>query len=178
MKRIYLILTHTGTIPSKVIRRYTKAPFSHVSISLDEDLNQMYSFGRLNPYNFIIAGFVHEGINFGTFKRFKETETNIYSLEIEDKQYEKIKTIIYDMEHSGIRYKFNNIGLIAVAFNKRVKRKNHFYCAEFLQYLFNEVGIENELPEIVRPEDFMKVDRIKLIYSGKLRDYVKRDGAF
>ncbi len=175
MKQIYLILTHTGTIPSKIIRRYTKAPFSHVSIALDKELNEMYSFGRLNPYNFIIAGFVHEGINFGTFKRFKETETNIYSLDIKDGQYEKIKQIIYNMKNSNIRYKFNNIGLIAVAFHKRVQRKNHFYCAEFLKYLFEEAKIENNLPDIVRPEDFMNIKGLKLIYSGKLREYVNRD---
>ncbi len=171
MKNIYIILTHTGTIPSKVIRRYTKAPFSHVSISLDKELNEMYSFGRLNPYNFIIAGFVHEGINFGTFKRFKETETNIYSLEIKDEQYNKIKEIINEMKNSKRKYKFNNIGLIAVAFNKRIQRKNKFYCAEFLKYLFDEVKIENNLPDIVRPEDFMKVNEMNFIYSGKLRNY-------
>ena len=172
MKKIYIILTHTGTIPSKVIRRYTKAPFSHVSISLDRELNEMYSFGRLNPYNFIIAGFVHEGLNFGTFKRFKETETNIYSLEIEDEQYEEIKRIIYNIKSSETRYKFNNMGLIAVAFHKRIQRKYKFYCAEFLKYLLDEAKVENNLPYIVRPEDFMKVDGMNLIYSGKLRDYV------
>lgn len=171
MKKIYIILTHTGTIPSKIIRSYTKAPFSHVSISLDRELNEMYSFGRLNPYNFIIAGFVHEGINFGTFKRFKEIETNIYSLEIEDEQYEKIKEIIYNMKKSDIKYKFNNMGLIAVAFHKKIQRKYKFYCAEFLKYLFEEAKIKNNLPNIVRPEDFMKVDGMNLIYSGKLRNY-------
>ena len=71
MKKIYIILTHTGTTLSKIIKNYTKDEFSHVSISLDKDLNEMYSFGRLNPYNPFWGGFVHEGINFGTFKRFK-----------------------------------------------------------------------------------------------------------
>lgn len=35
MKKIYLILTHTGTNLSKLIKNYTKDEFSHVSISLD-----------------------------------------------------------------------------------------------------------------------------------------------
>lgn len=69
MKKIYIILTHTGTMLSNIIKKYTKDEFSHVSIALDKELNRMYSFGRLNPYNAFYGGFVHEYINEGTFKR-------------------------------------------------------------------------------------------------------------
>ena len=55
MKNIYLILTYTGTVLSKIIKNYTKDEVSHVSISLDVELKQMYSFARLNPYNFLNA---------------------------------------------------------------------------------------------------------------------------
>ena len=82
MKKIYIILTYTGTILSQIVKVYTRREFSHVSISLDENLTKMYSFGRLNPYNPFSGGFVHERINQGTFKRFKNTKTKIYSLEV------------------------------------------------------------------------------------------------
>lgn len=49
--KIYIILTYTGTLLSKIIKFYTKDEFSHVSLALDIGLNKMYSFGRLNPYN-------------------------------------------------------------------------------------------------------------------------------
>ena len=38
MKKIYIILTHTGTVLSTIIKYYTKDEFSHVSIALDADL--------------------------------------------------------------------------------------------------------------------------------------------
>lgn len=89
-KKIYIVLTYTGTILSRIIRVYTKAKYCHVSLALDEDLNEMYSFGRLNPYNPFIGGFVHERINIGTFKRFKNTEALICSLELTDRQYKRL----------------------------------------------------------------------------------------
>ena len=49
MKKIYIVLTHTGTTLSKIIKTYTKDEFSHVSIALDNKLQEMYSFGRLHP---------------------------------------------------------------------------------------------------------------------------------
>ena len=79
MKKIYIVLTYTGTILSKIVKMYTRREFSHVSIALDEDLDQMYSFGRINAYNPFWAAFVQEGIDKGTFKRFKKTKTRIYS---------------------------------------------------------------------------------------------------
>lgn len=63
MKKIYIVLTHTGTNLSKIIKNWTKDEFSHVSIALDEDLDEMYSFGRLHPYNPVWAGLVHEKQN-------------------------------------------------------------------------------------------------------------------
>lgn len=72
MKKIYIVLTYTGTILSKLVKMYTKKEYSHVSIALDEDLKEMYSFGRTYAYCPFIAGFVHEEIDKGTFKRFKK----------------------------------------------------------------------------------------------------------
>ena len=98
MKQIYIILTHTGTTLSKIIKSFTKDEFSHVSISLDINLEKMYSFGRTNPYNPFWGGFVHESVNSGTFKRFKRTKALIYSLEVTDKQYEVIDRLINHMK--------------------------------------------------------------------------------
>lgn len=170
-RKIYIILTHTGTTLSKMIKKFTKDEFSHISISLDEELNEMYSFGRLNPYNPFWAGFVHEHIHSGTFKRFKSTETKIYSLEITEEEYNQIQKIIYDMKTRKERLKFNIIGLFAVAFNKRIKGKNSFYCAEFVKYALEESGVKTNLPELIRPENFKKLNNIKLIYKGKLSEY-------
>ena len=175
MKKIYLILTHTGTTLSTIIKCYTKDEFSHVSIALDKELNTMYSFGRLRPNNPFIGGFVHEGIDFGTFKRFKNTQSEIYSLEIADNKYEKIKEEIKEFESNKEKYKFNIIGLFAVSINKKIHYKDTFYCAEFVKYLFEKVKIDNNLPDIIRPQDFKKLKDIELVYSGKLKDYKKNE---
>ncbi len=115
MKRIYIILTYSGTVLSRIVKAYTGAEYSHVSIGLDENLTKMYSFGRLNPYNPFIGGFVHEGINIGTFKRFKNTQTAVYSIMISDEQYNRLNQIIHKVEATSQEYKFNFIGLVAVA---------------------------------------------------------------
>lgn len=171
MKKIYFVLTHTGTILSKIIKNYTKDEFSHVSISLDKELNKMYSFGRTNPYNPFWGGFVHEYINKGTFKRFYKTKTRIYSLEITDEQYTDLENIIYKMEANKEKYKFNILGLFAAGFQKKIGIENSFYCAEFIKYVISKANIETNLPEIVKPEHFKNIENLKEIYSGLLKNY-------
>lgn len=173
-KKIYIVLTYTGTILSKIIRVYTKKDFSHVSIALDENLEEMYSFGRLNPYNPFRGGFVKEGIDVGTFKRFNKTKSEIYSFKLTDNQYKKIKNVIKKMEKEHKIYKFNYIGLFAVAVNLKYKKDNSFYCAEFVKYLLEIAGIEMNIPEIVKPMDFKKIKNLNLEYDGLLKNYTSK----
>ena len=69
-------------------------------------------------------------------------------------------------------YKFNFIGLFLVMFHKKVNRKKAFYCAEFVKYILEKSkSIDKNLPKIVKPEDFQKIDGITLEYKGLLKTY-------
>lgn len=170
-KNIYIVLTYTGTIVSKIVKFYTRKEFSHVSIALDSELEEMYSFGRLNPYNPFSGGFVREGIDVGTFKRFKNTKSAIYSLSLSEEQYDKIKKLIQKMSKKNKLYKFNKLGLLAVAVHYKYTKENYFYCAEFVKYLLEQAGIDMDIPEIVKPMDFKELDNLHLEYEGILKDY-------
>jgi len=171
LKGIYIVLSHTGTFLSKIIKSFTKDEFSHVSISLDIDAKEMYSFGRLRAYNAFIAGFVHEYINKGTFRRFRNTRAKIYYLEVTNEEYCKVRNIIEKMKEDKEKYKFNILGLFAAGFHKKVKKRSSFYCAEFVKYVLDEAEIKTNLPDVVKPEDFKRLENLEEIYSGLLRQY-------
>ncbi len=173
MKKVYILLTYTGTILSKVIKIYTRDTYSHVSISLDQDLEKLYSFGRLNPYNPFIGGFVHEGIHHGTFKRFHKTKSILFSLEVTDKEYYEINKIIRKIDKNKENYHFNVLGLFLVMFKRKRKKKDYFYCAEFVKFILEKTCKVNNLPEIIKPDDFLMLDNKKLEYRGLLKEYKK-----
>lgn len=171
MKKIYIVLTYTGTILAKIVRLYTRKEYSHVSISLDENLDSMYSFGRYNAYNPFWGGFVQESTKFGTFKRFKKTKTKIYSLEVSDEDYDTIRRIIDEFNLNKDKYRFNLIGLICVMLNYKVKRVNCYYCAEFVKYVLDNTSIKLDMPDVVKIEDFEKINGSKIVYIGRLNKY-------
>ena len=143
MKKVYIVLTHTGTILSRIVRLLTRNQYTHASISLDINMEGMYSFGRVNPYNPFLGGFVQEGINIGTFRRFKNTKTAIYSLKVTDEEYDRLKEIIKAINTDKDIYKFNVLGLIFALFDKRYIRENRFYCSEFVRHTLEESKIRS-----------------------------------
>ena len=56
-------------------------------------------------------------------------------------------------------------------FNVKLKRDNCFYCAEFVKYIVEKENIITDLPSIVKPNDFLELDNMKLIYQGSLNKY-------
>ena len=172
MKKIYIVLTSTTTYLARIIRTYTKDKYSHSSISLDKELNQMYSFGRLNPYIPWWGGFTRESVNFGTFKRFQNAGVEVYSLTVTESQYKKMKKAIAKVQRHKKEYSFNVLGLFAVAFKKKIRIKKSFYCAEFVKHVLEDSHIETGLPELIRPENFRTMRGVNLEYRGILKDYV------
>lgn len=176
MKKIYIVLAHTGTLLSRIIRIKTGAEYTHSSIALDEDLKEMYSFGRKYSYIAFIGGFVREGASFGTYKRFYNTEISLYELTITDEQYSKLKeTIEYVKVHKD-EYKFNILGLFLAGFNRKRKQEKTYYCAEFVKAVLDKSGIDvSNLPDVIKPENFKNLKDAKLIYKGLLKEYNKNN---
>lgn len=174
MQSIYIILSHTGTLLSRIIKFGTKCEFAHASIALDEDLEKMYSFGRLDPYNPFIGGFVHEHIHSGTFKRFHNTVCRIYKFDVSDEEYDNAKAIIEDFNIHKSEYKFDILGMFLVGLNVDFKRDKMLYCASFVKFVIDNSGIDNNLNYLISPEDFKaleELDNTSIVYNGKLSDY-------
>lgn len=168
-------MSYTGTWLAKIIRTYTKKEYSHISISLDENLQRMYSFGRHHPYIFFWGGFVHESVHYGTFKRFSKTKAAIYELYITEEQYQKISDEIALFKKQKKIYHFNILGLFGVAFHKARRKPNYYYCAEFLRHLLQKAELlEKPMPEVIKPEDFLGLPGLELVYEGNLKIYQEK----
>lgn len=170
-RKIYVLLTDTGTFFTKMIKLYTKKPHNHASLVIDEHFNMVYSFGRRNPRNPFIAGFVKENIR-GSL--FRNADCAIYCVTITEKQFQKIIGKIREMEANKDDYRYNLLGLIAVVLNMEFDRKNAYFCSHFVATILEESGIQinKQKPlSLVTPHDIKESASLDLIYEGKLSSY-------
>ena len=169
---IYIILSKTGTILSKIIGIFTKEEYRHASISLDGDLDTMYSFGRINPYNPFWGGFVTESPRYGTFKRFRNTKVLVLKVPVSAEKYSELEYNIQEVKRNKHKYLYNYPGLMLAAFNLRFKHKNWYYCSEFVHEELVKAGIIETLTDgIVNPMIFTGIEKANIFYTGLLTDY-------
>lgn len=170
---IYLLFSHSGSMFSRAINAYTRESFTHISISLDDELNEVYSFGRLHPYNPFLAGFVREDIENGTFGRFPETFCSLYLLKVGEKQREDIILEIGRFKSESYKYHYNFLGLFTGLFDIPFPRKYNYFCSQFVAgvLLKNGIQITNKNPGLTSPMDMMIYPELELLYTGYLREY-------
>lgn len=172
-RNVYVVVSQTGTILSRILKSITKKEYNHASISLNKNLAPMYSFGRMNPYNPVWGGFVLESIHAGTFKRFKNTKAIVLELPFDDKDYEDLKMRLKGMIKNSDLYGYNYLGLVLAGVRINWSKRNAFYCSEFVKDLlimYRVKGYEN-LVGIVHPIQFLNLPEARVVYRGKLRDY-------
>lgn len=170
---VYIMLSHTGTWFSQTIRTFSDYDYTHASISLTPDLNEMYSFGRTDVNNPFSGGFVVEGKNKGVYDKFKNTSCCVYKLKVDNETYVRIQKSIIFFKENQEKYKYNFIGVLAVPFNKTIQRSNAYFCSQFVAHVLhnNGVTILNKNPNLATPNDFRGLKELELIYEGKLKAY-------
>lgn len=169
-KYIYVILSQTGTVPAKIIKLFTGAPYNHASLSTDEDLQEIYSFCRKFKRFVLPAGFAEEN-KVGVFEMFKQVPCEIYSFEVSIEQYNEYQRLIECFKKDSRHYLYNVIGLIGLAFGFAVHRKNHFVCSEFVAHVLSECKIATFHKDLglVKPDDFRYLDNATLVYKGDFK---------
>lgn len=173
MKKIYLILSHSNTIPSKIVKIFTKYNYSHISIALKKDISTMYSFGRKKYNNPFIGGFIIEKRDGLFYKKFNKTKCVVLEIDISNKQYNKLISILRIYKDNINIYKYDFLGTALNVFKINYKRENYSVCSEFVGNLLEECDIYNFNKKYIRPKDFMLIPNKKIIYEGLLLNYEK-----
>lgn len=178
-RKIYIVISQTGTLLSRVLKVITRAKYNHVSISLDEKLESMYSFGRRRTYNPVWGGFVMESPHEGTFKRFENTKVIILEVCINDTKYEHLRRCVENMYVHKHTYGYNYIGLFLAILRIKHRSVRRYYCSEFVKEMLTRFSNmpKTLFPRIPKPIDFLKLEQqaeCAIVFCGKLQEYARR----
>lgn len=170
-KEIYVLLTDTGTVLTKIIRTFTKDPLNHASIAFDPDLQEVYSFGRKNPNNPFFGGFVREDVR---SEFFEESMCALYRCTVSQAVYNNLRIQVQHFEQHQDMYKYNLVGMLGVVFNIEWERKYSYFCSQFVATMFQRSGMElvDKSPLLVTPGDLQHTSKLELVYHGLLHSYV------
>jgi len=170
---IYIVLSFTGSTPSRFLRKFSNMAYTHSSISYDSLLREMYSFGRKKPNNFLVGGFVIESIGEGIYKRFPNTTCKVLRIPVSSTQLQRMQTLTGAFCTLKDHYHYSFRGVFLAYFKLKNDRKYHMYCTEFVRFILSESGFETSgIPEICHPSDFEMLPGAITVYEGLLKDYI------
>ena len=175
---IYIVLTNTGTVFTRLIKCFTGAPYNHASLALDPELNEFYSFGRKEARNPLNAGFVREDVYYGTYAYFPNTTCQILRLEVTPRQKEALKAAVDFFKRNKECFSYNLIGLLGVILKRDLQINQAYFCSQFVAEVLNKSGAglwNDRPPALVTPEDFRKHSKLETVYTGRLHDYPELD---
>ena len=169
--KIYLLLTDTGTVLNTAIKKYTRKPYNHISLALDHQLTQVYSFARKKVYNPFFGGFVQEDV---TTQLLNEAFCEVYSLEVTPFQYNQLQFMMSQFEQDKDQYKYNFLGLLAIVLHQDFDRDNAYFCSQFVAHVLKEADVilHDKAPHLTTPDDFRQLEQMELVYEGRVQEYL------
>ncbi len=147
---IYIVLSDTGSVPSKVISLFTEKSHNHVSIAFDRDLKTLISYNggeRVHP----------PGLNAEMLEMFakkKDATIYIYKLAVTRAQKEKMLNKIVEINEEGSAY--NLLGLVL----RKSYKPNMMYCSQFVYTLlkYADAHYFEKHPVSIKPTDLVELD--------------------
>lgn len=166
-QKIYLLLTDTGSMLTRIIKLFTRKKYNHVSLAFDAALAETFSFGRKKANNPFIGGFIHEDV---TSDFYSQAKCAVYALTVSEEQAAVMRGYVASFEKDKEKYHYNLLGLLPALFNQEWDRDNYYFCSHFVSTVLVEGDVlQSDKPvTLMRPTDVLEALPFDPVYEGKL----------
>ncbi|MDL2225662.1 hypothetical protein LJC20_05650 [Eubacteriales bacterium OttesenSCG-928-M02] len=152
-KSIYVVLSKTHTGIGRLIRAFSRYPYSHVSIATTFPIDEMYSFARYHSVAPLMGGFVVEHPHRFLFP---DTDVKIFRLELEEEAYNQAMARLDAFLTHADEYLFNTISIITLLFKRHFYVPKAYVCLEFVMEVLGLSGLTSlkQLEEALAPYEY------------------------
>ena len=174
---VYILLTRTSSILSRLIRALTRAAYTHAALSLDDEFEETYSFTRRNPRLVWPAGLARENLWRGLYLSRRDPPCRVYRVRLTEEEYLRIQQRVRAMYADRQHYHYNYIGVAANYFGQQHSSPRRYFCSEFVATMVS-IGQDRAAlcPARTRPMDLTKVPEFECVFEGTvgdLRNYIE-----
>lgn len=153
----------------EMIRMLTQYDYNHVSISLSEDLSEIYSFARRHQDTPFYGGFVCESAD-----RFNNdngvASIKVCEIPVTPRQYRIAVNYINKIHREKEKYLYNMFSAATVPFKYRVRIDRAYTCVEFVVSVLRRISATRSL----RIPRFCSIKQLDELYS----DFAVYQGEF
>lgn len=168
---VYVVLLHSGSAMSNIIKAFTGDEFSHACISFDPSLRNMMSFGKNQEIKGFQLGMTNENIQQSFYRR--PIPFALYVTFVDVKAYIAMKKTAYKLLAKSKDMTYNFTGLVKYAMGLPAETANALFCSEFVATVLDSGGdlTDGLKPSEVKPESYKYMSKFQLVQKGVLTEY-------
>ncbi len=131
-KKLYVMISKTHTRIGKAIRKFSRYPYNHVSMTLDPAFRNWVSFARYRKDTPLYGGFIAEPVE-RYFADSKEAavEVRIFALDISDEHYNNLSELFSYAGKLDSGMVYNLFDIIAATVGAKIPITNAYTCLGF-----------------------------------------------
>ena len=178
---VYVVVMHTGSVVSTVIKKATGDLYSHASISFDPSLTNMYSFGNKRIKGKAFAnGFKKEDIH-NEFFSSRNIPYAMYMVPVTKEELVAMKKRLDYFVQNENKFSFDMIGLVKIFFGIADNPENRYFCSRFVMDVLNAgrpADPYTQEESLVKPQDLAETNFARYVMGGYLKDYNPKTCAY
>ena len=173
---IYIVLIKSLTGLGKFSRTFSNYEYTHISICLDDELNDFLSFSRRRLNSLFDAGFTHEYRDYYAFSDNSKFKVKVFKLDVDDDALMDIKEFI-DKCNSN-KYIFNIYSMLTMPLFHGFRIYKAYNCMSFVGMIIKKSkAIDMKKPyykyDIKEMDELLKGYEFYEGYLNKYNNYHK-----
>lgn len=173
---VYILLTATSTFVNRHVRQFTKEPYGHVSLSFDNSLHNLYSFGykKIGTETHGV-GAAQESIHKEDLKTIYDPKTpyGLYCIFLNEEQLKRAIDMVTYIYSRADNYKFSIRGLVNYTFKTPTTKSDEFFCSWFIAYILScaKDNLLDRHPSLYSPYELTKIKGVYFVDGGLIENY-------
>lgn len=169
---VYILLTHSSTLFSNTIKKFTGDKYTHAAICFDHTFNKLYTFGRKK----VGGGFSIESQNSDFYKKRPDIPYGIYCVFVTSEQLKEMKKRLQVFIDNEDRYKYHFSGLVKFIFGKEFENDTRYFCSGFVVDILQAGGLSKARSySLYKPQDLTHLYSSYKIDSGNGLQNINQD---
>lgn len=128
-RTLYVMISRTTTQMAKFIRKCSRYPYNHVSLTLDPDFKTWYSFARYHKDAPFYSGFIREPAE--RFLANGDVDVRIFTVEIAEDHAQRIEQLFLHAGHPKHRLMYNYFDAAASVLGLKIAIAGAYTCLSF-----------------------------------------------
>lgn len=165
-RTLYVMISRTSTHMAKFIRKCSRYPYNHVSLTLDPNFRTWYSFARYHKDAPFYSGFIREPVE--RFFAGGDVEVRIFCVEISEEHAQRIEQLFQHAGNPESRLMYNYFDAAASVLGLKIAIAGAYTCLSFTCAVLGR--------QYRRIADLDKALKQGLLYEGTLQALVPDNG--